>query len=153
MLVRPDSPQRWTEARRLVEEYARSLHVDLCFQNFEKEIESLATEYGPPGGCFLLAGEDGGFVGCGALRRVSSSVCEMKRVYVRPASEGRGTGRAIVEALIAEAKALAYEAMVLDTLPTMTRAQALYRTLGFMPTGAYRHNPVAGTTYLELKLR
>ena len=153
MLVRPDSAERWNDARRLIEEYSRALGVDLCFQNFQNEIESLATEYGSPGGCFFLAEENGEFVGCGGLRRRSPAVAEMKRVYVRPSHEGRGLGRAIVEALIAEGRALGYEAIVLDTLPTMTRAQALYRTLGFAQTGAYRYNPVAGTTYLELKLR
>jgi putative acetyltransferase len=151
--VRPNSPELWAVARRLVEEYAASLNVDLHFQDFQHEIESLPTEYGPPDGCFLLAVEDGTFIGCGGLRRFSDTACEMKRLYVVPDGQGRKTGRAVAEALIKEARRLGYEAMVLDTLPSMTRARELYRSLGFEPTAPYRYNPVPGTSFLQLRLR
>lgn len=152
-LRRSDSPQLWEAARRLVEEYAASLHLDLDFQDFGHEIESLATEYGPPGGLFLLAEQDGGFIGCGGLRRFSEAACEMKRLYVVPAHQKGGVGRALAEALIVAAREYGYETMLLDTLPSMKRAQDLYLSLGFVPTPPYRYNPVPGTTFMKLQLR
>ncbi|HWW87299.1 MAG TPA: GNAT family N-acetyltransferase [Vicinamibacterales bacterium] len=151
--VQPDSPELWATARRLVEAYADSLGVDLGFQGFAKELESMTVEYAPPDGCFLLAEDRGEFVGCGALRKFGEGTCEMKRLYVVPGNEGRGIGRALAEALINEARRLGYQRMLLDTLPSMTRAQALYASLGFQPTRAYRFNPISGTAFLELGLQ
>lgn len=151
-LIRPDSPELWAAARQLVEEYAASLNIDLTFQDFAHEIRALADEYGPKAGCFLLATDGTTFVGCGAFRKVSESDCEMKRLYVVPACRGGKIGLALAEALIEEARHVGYKRMLLDTLPTMTRAQELYASLGFRTTASYRYNPVPGTRFLELAL-
>jgi putative acetyltransferase len=152
-LTAPRTAEDWREARRLIEAYAASLNVDLCFQNIDHELEHLAEEYGPPAGAFLLARENGVALGCVGLRRCAEGVAEMKRLYAVPAARGRGVGRILAEAIVAAAKDLGYASVVLDTLPTMKAAQALYATLGFRSTAAYRFNPVPGTSYLELKLR
>ena len=151
-LIRPRSAEQWSEAARLVSEYAASLNVALDFQDFEHERAHLEDEYGRPGAVFLLASNDGEFVGCGAIRRFSASACEMKRLYVRPDGQRRGIGRMIATALIAEARLLGYQTMLLDTLPSMHSAQALYATLGFTPVTPYRFNPVEGATFLALEL-
>jgi len=151
-LVEPDSVEQWAVARRLVEEYYASLHVDLGFQGIENEIDHLAQEYCSPSGCFLLAEADGQWLGCIALRRFDEGVCEMKRLYVMPEGRGRGLGRVLTEAIIARARGLGYKRMVLDTLPFMKDAQALYRSLGFEPTSPYRYNPIPGSAFLALKL-
>jgi GNAT superfamily N-acetyltransferase len=151
-LVQPDSPELWLAARGLVREYAVSLDFDLCFQDFAHELETLSTEYGPPGGHFVLASWSGAFVGCGGLRRFTDAACEMKRVYVVPTHRGKGIGRAVTAALIAQARQAGYETMLLDTLPSMAAAQHVYFALGFTPTDSYRHNPVPGATFLKLEL-
>lgn len=152
-LIPPRSTEDWREARRLIEEYAASLNVDLCFQNFAHELEHLAEEYGPPAGAFLLAVEDGVNVGCVGLRRLPGGAGEMKRLYALPGTRGRGVGRLLAKGIIAEARKLGYAALVLDTLSFMKEARALYASLGFKPTSAYRFNPIEGTAYLELDLR
>ncbi|OFW28951.1 MAG: hypothetical protein A3H97_13740 [Acidobacteria bacterium RIFCSPLOWO2_02_FULL_65_29] len=149
-LIRPDSTELWALARQLVEDYAASLNLDLSFQDFAHEVESLADEYGPPTGCFLLAVRESTFIGCGAFRKVSDSDCEMKRLYVVPTNRGGRIGLALAKALIEEARHLGYKRMLLDTLPSMKRAQELYVSLGFEPTSAYRYNPVPGATFWRL---
>ncbi|MDX1375795.1 MAG: GNAT family N-acetyltransferase [Burkholderiales bacterium] len=152
-LTAPRSAEDWRRARRLIEAYAASLEVDLAFQDFAHELEHLAAEYAPPGGAFLLAEEDAIDLGCVGLRRFADQSGEVKRLYTVPAARGRGIGRALAEAIVAEGRRLGYRRLLLDTLPTMAAAQALYRSLGFTPTVAYRYNPVPGTAYLELELR
>ena len=139
-------------ARELFSEYASSLNVDLSFQGFERELTELPGEYSEPEGCILLAFLDSALVGCVALRPLTSGVCEMKRMYVRPAFRGRGIGLALARDVIAEARKRGYKRMRLDSLPAMAEAQGLYRSLGFMEIGAYRLNPIQGAVFMELKL-
>ena len=134
--------------RELLREYAAGIGVDLSFQDFEKELESLATFYDR----ILIARSGDDVAGCVALRHISDITWEMKRLYVRPAFRGLGTGRALAVGIIEEARRRGYTRMRLDTLPTMNEAFALYESLGFHSIAPYRHNPVDGTKYLELEL-
>ena len=140
------------EARRLFEEYAASLDVDLCFQGFAQELATLPGKYSPPEGRLLLAVEEGKPAGCVALRPFGSGVCEMKRLYVRPEFRGTGIGRRLVEQIIAEARSAGYERIRLDSLSSMTSAIALYRQFGFRDIPSYRDNPIQGSLFLELPL-
>ena len=151
--IQPFTMDRKPEVHRLFEEYAASLDVDLSFQNFEQELASLPGEYSPPTGCLLLAVDGSQVAGCVALRRTDPEVCEMKRLYVRPAYRGTGLGQRLAEAVIAVAREIGYLKMRLDTLPSMTDAIRLYRLLGFQTIAPYRYNPIPGTEFLELQLR
>ncbi|MFA7006923.1 MAG: GNAT family N-acetyltransferase [Verrucomicrobiia bacterium] len=140
-------------ARALFEEYAAWLGVDLCFQGFAAELASLPGLYAPPRGRLLLAWADGNAAaGCVALRPLGDSVCEMKRLFVRPAFRGKGVGRMLAEKVVAEARAIGYASMRLDTLPAMSAATSLYESLGFARIPAYYATPLQNTIFMELKL-
>ena len=139
-------------ARELLREYERALGVDLCFQGFAQELANLPGEYASPRGTLLLAHVGNDVAGCIALRAVSDNICEMKRLYVRDAFRAGGLGRSLVERLISIARAMGYQRMVLDTLPTMVSAQRLYAGFGFADIAPYRHNPIGGTRFLGLEL-
>jgi ribosomal protein S18 acetylase RimI-like enzyme len=78
-------------------------------------------------------------------------LCEMKRLFVRPAFRGRGVGRKLAETIIAEARMIGYATLRLDTLPRMQSATALYESLGFTRVPAYYATPLAGAIFMELK--
>jgi GNAT superfamily N-acetyltransferase len=151
-LLQATSAHQWDEARRLVREYAGSLNVDLSFQNFEEELAHFDSEYAPPQGAFILAELDGRYVACIGVRRFADDTGEIKRLYVAPAARGSGLGRTLVERIVSQAREMGYRALLLDTLPFMKEAQALYVSMGFKPTTAYRFNPVAGSAFLRLDL-
>lgn len=133
-------------------EYVTSPTVDLGFQDYEQEFATLPGAYAAPDGCLLLAREGDTVVGCAALRRVDALCAEMKRVYLRPAARGTGLGRQLVTAVLTEARRLGYQRVCLDVLPEFTAAQALYRSLGFVPAAPVSFNPVPGTQFLALTL-
>jgi len=138
--------------RSLFQEYADSLDFELDFQDFREEMETLPGKYAPPLGSILLARENGETVGCVAVRPLGEDICEMKRLYVRPAYRGKRLGRELALAIIEEAKRLGYKAMRLDTVVAMKEAATLYRTLGFQTIYAYCYNPLPDAMYFELKL-
>ena len=141
-------------ARELFREYQAWLDVDLCFQDFENELQGLPGLYAPPGGRLYLVHDaaDGRLVGCVALRPRGDARCEMKRLYVRPAWRRQGLGRALTEMCMTAAQAAGYAEMCLDTLAQLDAARALYRDMGFTEIPAYYDNPLDGVTYLGIKL-
>ena len=142
---------RWT--RRLFQQYADDLGFDLEFQGFSQELAKLPGDYAPPAGCILLAERAAAYVGCVALRLLEKKICEMKRLYVAPAHRGRKIGRTLAEAIIGEARSRDYAQMRLDTLESMTAANAIYHSLGFRPIKPYRYNPLDKPFFFELNLR
>lgn len=138
--------------KELFIEYAKSLGVDLSFQGFEEELNSLPGKYAEPEGCIIIALVGETPAGCVALRKIDNKRCEMKRLYVRSGFQGMGIGKELAESIVNKAKELGYDYIRLDTLPTMKRAQRLYREMGFYEIEPYIFNPVEGTKYLEKKL-
>jgi len=139
--------------RELFSEYAASLEIDLCFQQFDQELAELPGGYAPPEGRLLIAKDTKMDAGCVALRKIGPGICEMKRLYVRPPFRGKGIGRCLAMSIIAEARDIGYERVRLDTLPFMKEALTLYRSIGFYEIRPYGDHPICGTICLEMDLR
>ena len=146
------TPEELEEVRNIFIEYSEFLQVDLCFQDFEQELQTLHQVYSPPKGCIILAKQNDKTVGCIALKPIGDGVCEMKRLYVCPEARGTGLGRKLVEELIIFAKKSSYQSMKLDTVSKLREAIKLYRSLGFVETAPYVYNPLSDVLYFELKL-
>lgn len=138
--------------RDLFLEYAGSLNFNLCFQDFESELEGLPGGYAPPAGTLLLARAEGEVAGCVGVRPLDGGRCEMKRLYVRPQYRGTKLGRRLAEQAIAFARGAGYARIALDTLPQMVAATRLYRDLGFTRCAPYYDNTPVNSTCLELAL-
>ena len=152
-IIHAETSEQIGLTRELFREYEAWLALDLCFQNFEKELAELPGAYAPPTGRLLLAYEDDQLAGCVALRKLSDGVCEMKRLFLKSRFHGKGRGREMAERIVDEARRAGYKRMRLDTLPEqMGKAIALYRSLGFKEIAPYYKNPVAGALYMELML-
>jgi ribosomal protein S18 acetylase RimI-like enzyme len=145
-------PNEVPAVQDLFREYAATLGISLCFQNFDEELAGLPGAYAPPGGRLLVAPDGPILAGCIALRPLGPSSCEMKRLYVRPAYRKLGLGRRLTERILAEAVSAGYREINLDTLPVMADAIRLYRSLGFIETEPYYVNPVPGALFLRKPL-
>jgi ribosomal protein S18 acetylase RimI-like enzyme len=152
-ITQAESTEQIEEIRRLFREYENWLGIDLCFQDFEKELANLPGKYAKPDGRLFLISVKNQSVGCIALRKTDVEICEMKRLYVREDFRGLGLGKKLIEKLIEEAKSAGYKKMRLDTLPDkMPFAVKLYKSYGFCEIAPYYHNPHGETLFMELDL-
>ena len=141
------------DIRTLFLEYAGGLNFNLCFQNFDRELEELPGAYGLPHGRLILCEVDGRPAGCIAVKPLGSGVCELKRLFVRPEFRRRKLGLKLTQHIIEEARSIGYSVMRLDTIRgTMDNAIALYESVGFREIPAYYHNPIPNAFYMELRL-
>jgi len=177
VIVTATEPHEMEACRAIFREYADSLGIDLCFQNFNEELATLPGDYAEPRGTLLLAlvdasperqvaggsscvkradGRMADVAACCALRPLDAAdypnAAEMKRLYVRPAFRGIGLGRQLTEAILDAARSAGYASVLLDTLDDMEAARALYEDLGFEEVPPYYHNPIAGSHYLKVDL-
>lgn len=140
------------EIRQLFREYANSLEIDLCFQDFEEELKSLPGKYSEPDGRLYIAYLEDKVVGCIALRRYDDIRAELKRLFVRNGYRGLGISKRLIQRIIQDALDIGYHSILLDTLDTMKPAISLYTSIGFKEIESYYDNPIEGAKYFELDL-
>jgi putative acetyltransferase len=159
VIASPAGSEDTAAVKALFAEYAESLGFSLQYQDFDAELAGLPGPYVPPGGALRLALVDGAPAGAVGLRPLELDICEMKRLYVRPAyrglrtAEGISIGRALALAIVEEARTLGYARMRLDTVAgIMDAAIGLYRSMGFVAIPPYYASPVPSTVFMELVL-
>ena len=152
-LVEANTTEFVEKAKELIREYAQSLEFDLGFQDFDKEMENFPEQYAFPRGCLYIALDSNQLIGCVALRELGQSICEMKRLYVKPYYRGQKVGKLLAEVVIKAARDMGYNYMRLDTIPSMKQANMLYKALGFKKIAPYRFNPIEDATFFELNLK
>jgi ribosomal protein S18 acetylase RimI-like enzyme len=152
-IIQAETDAEIEAAKKLFREYETWIELALCFQNFDEEVANLPGKYAAPEGRLLLAYSDEKLAGCIALRKLEDGVCEMKRLFVKSDFRGQKIGIALIEKVIAEARAIGYEKMRLDTFPPkMSKAVGLYESYGFRPIPPYYPNPYDDTLFMELAL-
>ena len=150
--------------------YVDWLDIDLTYQDFASELDALPGKYASPDGALLLARDNrtNEVLGCIAMRPLALEKdfssqnseyhgavrhCELKRLYMLPAARGRGIGRALVRKALLVAEQAGYDDVLLDTLPKMTSAIALYRLEGFELVDKYYDTPREETMFMSKRLR
>lgn len=147
-----ESPEDIALVRELWREYWGSFGLAADFQGFDEEVAGLPGLYGQAGGALLLALDDEKPAGTVALRRLSGTSGEVKRLFLRPQYRGQGLGRRLLEAVVERAVALEYQCLYADTLRVMTDALSLYAKAGFEHTVPYSDTPTPGAIYLKRML-
>lgn len=145
------SEMKWV--REMFEEYSAELNVDLCFQGFQQELDSLPGIYSEPEGCILLALKENQVIGIVALKKLTEESCEMKRLYVKPSFRGLGLGKRLAKAIEIEAIKKGYKSLKLDTIERLSTAVSMYRSMGFADTEPYNYNPDTTVLYFEKLLK
>lgn len=136
----------------MLREYVAWIGLDLAFQEIEEEIADLPGQYEEPAGALLVAEENHHLIGMIALRPLSGSICEMKRLFVRPEARGRGIAKELVTQILEQARHLNYDEVRLDTLPMMGTAQSMYESFGFIDIAPYYQTPITGTRFMAKRL-
>ena len=124
----------------------------LELQKYDDELADLKYKYGEPDGRIYIAYLGGRSAGCVGMKRQDERSCELKRLYVRPEYRGRGLARYLSELILSEAKKAGYERVLLDTLPFLGEAQALYKSLGFYEIPKYLESPMEDAIYMRYDL-
>ena len=151
-VVEPTNDQELDDVRALMRAFVawhRERHVDdialidryFDDAEFEAELAGLPGKYAPPEGRLLIAYQDGQPAGCEALRDLSDSTCEMKRMFVPTQFRGMGVGRVLAEAIVAAAEVAGYRRMRLDTSHRQAEAMRLYKAVGFRQIPPYYDLP------------
>lgn len=149
-----DDVEGFFKAKQIFLEYAESLQIDLCFQNFENELTEINIQYSKPsGGLFLIIdNETGESIGCVGIRKFKNRIAELKRMYIKDSCRNKGLGKELLNRAIELAGDLGYEKIYLDTLDSMKTAISLYKKKGFIEIEPYRYNPYENVKYFELRL-
>jgi len=148
---RAEAPDRAAVGRELAA-YLAHIGEALDGGGLDHDIAHWEKQYtGASGALLLVQDEAGEIVGTAGVRRLGPGLGEIKRMWIRPACQGLGLGRRLLERCVAEAKSLGFRRLRLDTERRMDAALHLYRSCGFTEIPDYNGNPRA-QIWMELTL-
>ncbi len=124
----------------------------LTLQNYEDEIKYLERKYGQPKGRLYIAYINHKPAGCIGLRSIDDTTCEIKRLYVRPEFRGHRLGIRLMDQVVMDARMIGYHYMVLDTLPYLASAIAMYQRYGFYEIPPYNNSPMKYSIFMRYDL-
>jgi GNAT superfamily N-acetyltransferase len=172
-LVAVEDRETREAARRLIAEYLRWI-ADAAASRYglSFDIDAMvasdlddAAKFYPPDGRFYVVRHGDAYVGVGCLKRLSPASSEIQRMYVQPQVRGIGAGRRLLDRLIADARAIGYDVVRLESLKFLSAAHALYESAGFVETAPYAGNSMkdyqsaaamekyrASAVFMELRL-
>ncbi|MCP2637286.1 GNAT family N-acetyltransferase [Microbacterium sp. HD4P20] len=150
--LRP-SPVDAADAHELLAEYFRDrtegfAELDVSYRTTFPD----PAAFEPPAGVFIVLDDDEGApAGCGGIRLLSPGAhgtrYEVKHLYLRPRTRGRGWSRLLMRELESRARGLGARELVLDTHHSLEAAAALYARTGFAAIPRYNDNPNASRWY------
>jgi len=147
-LLAVEDEERRDAARSLIAEYLRWI-ADAAAERYglSFDVEAMVTsdlddrsKFYPPNGRFYVVRHDGRYVGVGCLKALTAQVAEIQRMYIQPEVRGAGAGRRLVEQLLADARAIGYQTVRLESLKFLSPAHTLYRSVGFVDITPYAEN-------------
>jgi ribosomal protein S18 acetylase RimI-like enzyme len=113
------------------------------------ECRDLPAVYRPPG-ALLIADSGDQSAGCvGLVPRAAARTAEIKRLYVRPAHQGRGIARTLMTNAHHHAARNGVARLILDVLPARTAVISFYRRLGYTETEPFPHESPTPMIYME----
>jgi len=98
---------------------------------------------------------DGQLVAVGALKRLDDGHVELKSMHTAREVRGQGFGRAMLDHLLAVARARGYRRMSLETgsMDAFAPARAMYATAGFATCGPFAdYAPSPNSTFMTMLL-
>src|ERR1700712_3837196 len=117
----------YAAAKLLFKEYADSIGINLDFQHFNEELDRIKTMYAPPYAGIVLAKEGALIIGCVGVRKITETIGELKRMYIKPGHRNKGIGKSLLEQALELARQCNYQMIKLDTLNHMLAAIRLYK--------------------------
>lgn len=150
--IHANTDNEFYRASLLFKEYANWLNIDLSFQNFEDELQSLKEMYGGQKGTLILGYDNINYIACVGVRQIDVATAELKRMYVKPMHQRKGIGQSLLRESLSFARIAGYDKIRLDTLEDMVPAMNLYLTNGFYKIDAYYFNPEPNAVYFEKQL-
>jgi putative acetyltransferase len=151
LAIRVDDPRAGDVRELLAVHLGFSRGVTPVEFSFALDVEQLVE----PGVTFFSARRAGNLVGIAALKRLDETHAELKSMHTRDVERGRGVGRALVEHIVAFARAAGYRQVSLETGTTedFAAARALYASVGFEPCAAFAdYQPSAYNTFMTMSL-
>ena len=159
--IKPIKQHQVADAKRVILTVGRILYcweatLEEIIKQFDEQgelsdIDDFQSSYFEKQGSFLVVTDNNRVIGTGAVRRIDDRVCELKRLWLLEAYQGKGIGFQVLQELIDFARSSGYTKMWLETDNRQERAIRFYRRVGFRDREKY--NQRNSDVYMEMEIQ